>query len=119
MIKTPFCGRPGCEGPGFDVRVAYSAFEAEKVFLNKPGIGCILCLRTSDCGGSWKFCTSAADAAEFYRMAAPGPTTAEWDTLWSWHFDRQHEASNKEDYAEAQHHKQRAAEIRPLTSFGK
>lgn len=63
-MRTPFCGRPGCEGSGSTFRTVFTSSEAEHVFRNNPGLNIILCLKRS---GSWNFCASAADAIAFYH----------------------------------------------------
>ena len=118
-IKSPFCGGPGCESPGSEFRVVYSALEAEHVFRNRPHIGIVLCLKCGSDGGPWKFCTDVADALGFYNSPNPGPTPDEWDVLWHWHHDEKHRCAERQEYADAQHHKERQAAIRPLTTFGR
>lgn len=43
---------------------------------------------------------------------APIPVKPEWEALWAWHREQQYLMANKEDYAAAEGHKRRAAEIR-------
>ncbi len=42
---------------------------------------------------------------------------AEWDALWSWHNDEQHRCAGREEYSDAQWHKERQSIILPFTSF--
>ena len=42
------------------------------------------------------------------------PTDYEWNALWGWHVDQQHESARKEEYEDAKWHKMRAGEIREM-----
>ena len=47
----------------------------------------------------------------------PTLITGEWDALWSWHHDQEFNRVNRQDYGEAEWHKERQRQILPFTSF--
>ncbi len=120
VMRTPWCGRPGCRKPETisidpDKLVVRTGRSAELSAGGAEEYRCIMC----DASGCGAVIHNAGCVHHPDYKPPIGLIAGEWDALWSWHNDRQYEAAGKEEYAEAQWHKERAEVIRPLTTFGK
>jgi hypothetical protein len=62
---------------------------------------------------------STRQIARFTKPKTPMVLAGEWDAIWSWHNDQEHECARKQEYGDAQWHKERQEQLRPHTTFGK
>jgi hypothetical protein len=113
-IRTPWCGRPGCKEP------VVVAIDPDKLIIHTAQYShCLAC-------GAWGWNTEGAlehsdecPLGDIPPKREPALTPDEWDALSLYHNDQEHECIRRQEYLQANIHKNRQAQIKPFTSYGR
>ncbi|HWX64314.1 hypothetical protein [Bradyrhizobium sp.] len=99
LIRTPFCSKLGCKQPVTITIDPEKLVIATENHRGHRGRHCIVC-------GAVGWIDSLDHKPDCplhptYKPKTPMVLAGEWDAIWSWHNDKEHECARKQEYGDA------------------
>jgi hypothetical protein len=113
-IRTPWCGRPGCKEP------VVVAIDPDNLIIHSMHWSrCIVCAAVAWKGEGPMQHEEGCALGGNPPKREPALTPDEWDALSLYHNDQEHECVRRQEYLQANIHKNRHEQIKPFTSYSR